>query len=108
MGWSQEALGELLKASLGRGSSTSIGKWEQGKRPVPEEVEAFLAQLELEQAFPPDELGRTLEGEHEHPLDSDDSSSRGGTRDTAPPPPPAGADGKASGPVPLLPGGSGY
>lgn len=109
-GWSQESMADLLKASLGRGSSTSIGAWESGRRKVPDEVASFLGQLELEQAFPPDELGRTLEGEHEEPLDSAASSSRGGIGDSAPSPPPDSASERpVAGQPPLpTPGGSSY
>lgn len=107
-GWSQEALGELLKASLGRGSSTSIGKWEKGTRPVPEEVSRFLIGLELEAAYP-GASGEPFEADP--PLDSEASSSRGGTGDTAPSPPPTGAGTgeQVAGQAPLpTPGGGAY
>jgi transcriptional regulator with XRE-family HTH domain len=111
-GWSQESLGELLKASLGKGSSTTVGKWEKGIRPVPEDVASFLGKLELDAAYPPppDELGRTLEGQYEEPLDSGSSSSRGGPGDTAPPPPPPASAAGEERPVGQspLPGGNTY
>jgi transcriptional regulator with XRE-family HTH domain len=110
-GWSQEALGELLKASMGKGSSTTVGKWEKGVRPVPQDVASFLGQLELEQAYPPpDEFDRVLEGEHEPPLDSEASSSRGGNGDAVPPPPPPTREAAeaVAGQPPLLPGGNAY
>lgn len=108
-GWSQEELGKLLKAGIGKGSSTTVGKWESGRRPVPIEVETFLARLELQQAFPLAEE-TPLEGDHEGPVDSGASSSRGGLGDTVPPEPP-GASGRegqqTAGQLPL-PGGSSY
>lgn len=109
-GWSQDQLAQLLKASLGKGSSTTVGKWENGVRPVPEDVAALVAKLELEAAFPLDEERPPLDGEHFDPgaeaLESVPSSSRGGSGDTAPPPPTAGSEAGA-GPTPQAPLGSG-
>lgn len=106
-GWTQDQLGELLKASLGRGSSTTVGKWEKGVRPIPGEVERFLAQVELEATFPlPEE--RPLEGEHVQPVDSPPSSVEGDRGDSAPPEPGEGSrEAVTAGQLPL-PGGGSY
>ncbi len=84
-GWTQDQLGSLLKETVGKGSGTTVGKWEKGQRPVPPEVESFLARLALEEAYPSSD-GRTAEGSYEEPLDSPASSVEG-DRDTAPSPP---------------------
>lgn len=84
-GWTQDQLGELLKQAIGKGSGTTVGKWEKDQRPVPPEVESFLAQLALNEAYPDQEPGL---GAYEEPLDSGLSSSRGGSGDTVPPEPP--------------------
>jgi len=106
-GWTQDQLGELLKASIGKGSGTTVGKWEKGQRDVPPDVETFLAQLALEEAYP----SPNGDGEPGLGLDSDPSLGRGGLGgDTAPPEPPGerSREGEApAGQLPL-PGGTTY
>jgi len=104
-GWSQDQLADLLKASLGRGSSTTVGKWENGQRPVPDDVASLVSQLMLERAYPlPEE--RVLEGEHEEPGMLDASPVGGDTGDTAPPEPGERSRDAAPGGQLPLPGGS--
>jgi transcriptional regulator with XRE-family HTH domain len=104
-GWTQDELAKLLRTSLGKGSSTTVGKWEQGTRPVPEDVAALVAKLQLESAFggePPldeDALG----------LDSAAPPVEGSVGDTAPPEPTdSGERSAAPAGQSLLPGGSSY
>lgn len=82
-GWSQDELGKLLRASIGKGSGTTVGKWENGQRPVPDDVAALVVQLQLEGAFP-----------DEKPLDEEQFGVgfgsppvEGAAGDTAPPEP---------------------
>jgi transcriptional regulator with XRE-family HTH domain len=82
-GWSQDDLAKLLKASLGKGSGTTIGKWENEQRPVPEDVAALVAQLQLEAAMP----GEPPLDESAFGLDSGPSPVEGEAGDTAPPEP---------------------
>jgi transcriptional regulator with XRE-family HTH domain len=101
-GWSQDELAKLLKASLGKGSSTTVGKWENETRPVPEDVGALVAKLQLEAAFPDepplDEEGLGL-GSEAAPVE--------GQGDTAPPEPGGSPLAAPAGQSPL-PGGGGY
>jgi transcriptional regulator with XRE-family HTH domain len=107
-GWTQDELAKLLKASIGKGSSTTVGKWESGQRPVPDDVAALVASLELEAAFPAngqpdsDPLGAA------EPLESGRPPVEGDRGDTAPPPPgdAVGAE-QAAGQL-LLPGSTSY
>jgi transcriptional regulator with XRE-family HTH domain len=101
-GWSQDELARLLKASLGKGSSTTVGKWENGVRPVPEDVSALVAKLQLEAAFP-----------DEPPLDEDalglsssPSPVEGEAGDSVPPEP--GERSQVSAGQLPLPGGGSY
>ena len=85
-GWSREQLRQLLNEALpdDKGYSSKsdvIGRWERGERKMPGHVGVLLDALELEAAFPPDELGRTLEGAIEPEPVGEDS-----------PPPPPGED----------------
>ena len=108
-GWTQDQLGELLKQAIGKGSGTTVGKWEKGQRPVPEDVERFLAQLALNEAYPDQEPG--LGAYEEPPLDSGLSSSRGGSGDTVPPEPPGERSREAeatAAQAPLSSGGTTY
>lgn len=82
-GWSREQLRQLLNEALpdDKGYSAKsdvVGRWERGERKMPAHVGVLLDALELEAAFPPDELGRTLEGAVEPEPVAEDS----------PPPPP--------------------
>lgn len=105
-GWSQDELAKLLKASLGKGSSTTVGKWENEQRPVPDDVAALVAQLQLEAAMP----GEPPLDEATFGLDSGLPPVEGSKGDTAPPEP--DTRGTAAGAVtvgtPPLPGGSSY
>ncbi len=106
--WTQDQLGQLLKATLGKGSGTTVGKWEKGQRPVPEDVAALVAKLELEAAFPAD--GPSSRAEDQYGLDdpqlgSDLPPVEGDRGDSAPPEP--GEHTVTAGQLPL-PGGTTY
>lgn len=113
-GWTQDELGKLLKASVGKGSGTTVGKWESGQRPVPEEVAALVVQLQLDAALPGepplDEAALGLD-EEPSPVGFGAPPVEGGTGDTAPPEPApddrSGREGPPAGQLPL-PGGSSY
>lgn len=110
-GWSQDELAKLLKATIGKGSSTTVGKWENGQRPVPEDVAALVAKLELESAFPngdgpPDGEGFDPLGGGEA-VGSDLPPVEGDRGDSAPPQPGVGSDRPVAGQLPL-PGGGSY
>lgn len=102
-GWSQDELARLLKASLGKGSSTTVGKWEQGVRPVPDDVAGLVAQLMLDAAYQPldgetqqaDELGFAAP-----PVE--------GERGDSAPPEPQPREGAVSGGQLPLPGSTSY
>lgn len=99
-GWSRKQLLELVNGSLakayGANPDRTIGRWERGERNIPDDVSAFLLELQLE-----DSLGgyRTVEGEHEHP------DEPGPVDDSVPPPPPDQPQLQAQLP---LPGGGHY
>jgi len=99
-GWSQDELGRLLKASRGKGSGTTVGKWEQEKRPVPDDVAALVAKLQLEAAFPDEEPLR----EDAFQLGSEAPPVEGSEGDTAPSEPEATA--APGGQLPLSGAGS--
>lgn len=103
-GWSQDELGRVLKAALGKGSGTTVGKWENEQRPVPEDVAAMVASLQLEAAFPDE---KPLD-EDAFALGSEPAPVEGHGGDTAPPEP--GERSREAAPVGQtpLPGGSGY
>jgi transcriptional regulator with XRE-family HTH domain len=101
-GWSQDELAKLLKASVGKGSSTTVGKWENGTRPVPEDVAALVAKLQLESAFP----GEPPLDEAPLGLDSEAAPVEG-AGDTAPPEPGEQRESAPAGQLPL-PGGGSY
>lgn len=112
-GWTQDELAKLLKASIGKGSSTTVGKWESGQRPVPEDVAALVARLELESAFPGENGGQpsgTAEEQYglgdAEPLGFGSPPVEGAQGDSAPPPPGAAHE-VAAGQLPL-PGGTTY
>lgn len=94
-GWTQDELGKLLKASVGKGSGTTVGKWEAGTRPVPDDVAALVAQLQLDAAMPGDKpldeaaLGLGENGHHEVGFGA--PPVEGSAGDTAPPEPEAAA-----------------
>jgi DNA-binding XRE family transcriptional regulator len=103
-GWSQDELGKLLKAAVGKGSGTTVGKWENDQRPVPEEVSALVVQLQLDAAMP----GEPPLDEEALGLHSEAPPVEGGTGDSAPPEPSDPSRGTApAGQLPL-PGGGSY
>lgn len=97
-GWSQDEFGRVLKAALGKGSGTTIGKWENDQRPVPEDVAALVASLQLEAAFP----NEPPLAEGDFGLESEAAPVEG-QGDTAPPEPEAAgqAAGATGGQLPL-------
>lgn len=111
-GWSQDELGRLLRGAVGKGSGTTVGKWENGQRPVPDEVARFVAQLQLDAAMPGepplDEEALGL-GPEPPPVGFGAPPVEGGAGDTAPPEPEAPADraGREPGPGGQLPLGAG-
>ena len=109
-GWSQDELGRLLKGALGKGSGTTVGKWEKEQRPVPDDVGAFVAQLMLDSALPGDppldEDALGLPGEE--PLGFAAPPVEGSGGDSAPPEPSDPSRGAVPGGQLPLPGGSSY
>jgi transcriptional regulator with XRE-family HTH domain len=90
-GWSQDELGKLLRTSLGKGSGTTVGKWEKEQRPVPDDVAVLVAQLQLDAAMPGepplDEDRFGLPGEEAAPVGFASPPVEGSAGDTAPPEP---------------------
>lgn len=86
-GWSQDELAKLLKASLGKGSGTTIGKWENEQRPVPEDVATLVAQLQLEAAFGGEPGGEPPLDESAFGVESGLPPVEGSLGDSAPPEP---------------------
>lgn len=103
-GWTQDELGKLLRTAIGKGSGTTVGKWESGQRPVPDDVAALVAKLELDAAFPDAELPADPEPFGSQ-LGSDLPPVEGDRGDSAPPEP--GEHTATAGQLPL-PGGTSY
>ena len=104
-GWSQDEMGKLLRSALGKGSGTTVGKWENEQRPVPEDVAALVARLQLEAAFGGDDQVPPLD-ESAFGLDSGPAPVEGAQGDTAPPEP-SEREAAPGGQLPL-PGSSSY
>lgn len=106
-GWSQDELGRLLRASIGKGSGTTVGKWENGQRPVPDDVAALVVQLQLDAALPGekplDESAFGLPGEEAAPLGFASPPVEGSEGDTAPSEPQAQEAAARAGQLPLGP-----
>lgn len=103
-GWTQDELGKLLKASLGQGSGTTVGKYESGAKPVPEDVASLLAKLQLEAAMP----GEPPLDEDAFGLDSGLPPVEGSVGDSAPPEPGERSREAAPAGQSPLPGGNSY
>ena len=94
-GWSQAQMGQLISDSLNKqwkDVARNYGTYERGRRPVPGDIEVFLANLELE-----GEQFTVLDGDREIPHEP--------IGDTPPPQPP-GAEQVAQGIAAIAGGGS--